>query len=444
MSSLSKPDRPCDACRKRKIRCLVTEAGTDCALCRSHGQPCTFLERPPPKKRRKQSDVASPIGTGVVAISPEAAQRESPHDYSNYPEASLLRQTLGHQHFRTNCYIGATSYSGRLLLDLTENSQHGKYQASPFDSEIRRVSKDGYFLMLEDDQKTIDEQLDTLDKIEAVVSPHGGGLVDLYFRIVHPSFPILHKDVFLEKHGRSYRELTPACLTAVYMLALNWWSYSIDLAHLTKPNIAELERLVPSLMAFNRSSKVSDIQAGLLFLQRPRHDSWRLTAQLVAMAEDVGLHRDCTHWQIPDWEKGARKRAAWALFIQDKWGALVHGRPSHIKADNWEVLPLQPGDFPENTEEDHAEEGSSEVEKGILIFMHLASLTQILSDVIDRLFTLEATKRRQSTIEVLQTVKPLQLELKAWYAQLPTCLAFDATQPRKLSATGEHSAPTYI
>ncbi|KAK9242008.1 hypothetical protein V1506DRAFT_548871 [Lipomyces tetrasporus] len=63
-----------------------------------------------------------------------------------------------------------------------------------------------------------------LDAIEAIVTPHGSALVDLYFRIVHPSFPIVHKSVFLEKHGRTYRELTPLGLAAVYILALNWWS----------------------------------------------------------------------------------------------------------------------------------------------------------------------------------------------------------------------------
>jgi len=299
------------------------------------------------------------------------------------------------------------------------------------------VGEHGYFLILPDKDDIIEEQLDLLDKIEAVISPHGPALVGLYFRIVHPSFPILHKDVFLEKHSRSHRELTPACLAAVYMLALNWWSYSIDLAHLAKPDITELEKLVSSLMAFDRAAKISDIQAGLLFLQRPRHDSWRLTAQLVATGEEVGLHRDCSDWQIPEWEKGVRKRTAWALFMQDKWGALVHGRPSHIKADNWEVLPLEPDDFPENVDEDHAEQGSSEVERGILIFMHMSSLTQILSDIIDALFTVQAAMNYANTVCLLQAVKPLQLRLKAWYTSLPSALDLGATQPRKLSATGQ-------
>lgn len=439
MTPSSRPDRPCDACRKRKIRCLVFDSGADCALCRSHGQECTFIEAAP-KKKRKLPDATSPNEAPAVSVSPEATQKDQGYHDSTFPADSLLGQTLGHQRYRTNSYIGATSSPSRLLLDIADNSQQSKYRASVSGYDVRRVGRNSYFLMLEDEENGIKEQLELLDQIEGTISPHGPALVELYFRIVHPSFPILHKDVLLEKHGRSYRELTPACLAAVYMLALNWWSYSVDLAHLVKPDVLELERLVPALMAYDKAAKVSDIQAGLLFLQRPRHDSWRLTSQLVATAEEVGLHRDCTGWQIPDWEKGVRRRVAWALFMQDKWGALVHGRPSHIKSNNWEVFSLQPDDFPENVEEYHAEQGSSEVEKGILIFIHLSSLTQILSDVIDELFTVEASKRHDSTVTLLQTVKPIQLRLKAWYNGLPSCLELGDTKSRKLSATGMWSA----
>ncbi|KIW20821.1 hypothetical protein PV08_01399 [Exophiala spinifera] len=431
MTSLTRPERPCDYCRRVKQKCIPAP-GDSCALCQ--GRRCTFIEAPPKKKRKQSNQVTDEAE--AVSVSPDAL-RESPQDYSRLPGASLLKHTLGHQHFRTNCYIGSTSFPSRVLLDLTRVQQHDSYRASQSSLDIRRVGENGYFVILPDKDDIIAEQLDLLDKIEAVISPHGPALVDLYFRIVHPSFPILHKDVFLEKHSRSYRELTPACLAAVYMLALNWWSYSIDLADLAKPDITELEKLVSSLMAFDRAAKVSDIQAGLLFLQRPGHDSWRLTAQLVATAEEVGLHRDCSDWQIPEWEKGVRKRVAWALFIQDKWGALVHGRPSHIKADNWEVPPLVLDDFPENVDEDHAEQGSSEVERGILIFMHMSSLTQILSNIIDALFTVQAAMNYPTTVDLLQAVKPLQLQLKSWYTGLPSVLDLGTTQPRKLSATGQ-------
>ena len=70
------------------------------------------------------------------------------------------------------------------------------------------------------------EIFNDLDAIERIVAPHGQSLINFYFRIVHPSFPILHKKVFLEKYSRTHREFSPPLLAAVYILTLHWWSYS--------------------------------------------------------------------------------------------------------------------------------------------------------------------------------------------------------------------------
>ncbi len=85
----------------------------------------------------------------------------------------------------------------------------------------------------------IDQDLET---IESVVRPHGPGLVDLYFRIVHPSYPVLHKGVFREKYARSYKEFSPPLLAAVYLLAMDWWEYDRELSLHEKPDSLVLLR----------------------------------------------------------------------------------------------------------------------------------------------------------------------------------------------------------
>lgn len=292
-------------------------------------------------------------------------------------------------------------------------------------------------------QAEIDDELANLDLVESIVQPHGKALVDLYFRIIHPSFPIMHKKVFLEKYARTYREFTPPILAAVYILALNWWSYSPDLVNLPKPDVHKLEKLAPKFMidVLNRA-KLSTVQAGLLLLQRPEGDSWALTGQLVAISQELGLHLDCSKWEkIPDWERGLRKRLAWALFMQDKWGALIHGRPSLIHLEDWSVRPVELRDFPETAEDDSEEEGSSEIEKGRLSFINMISLTEILTDILDTFFTLRATSSIASEGDnaiavTLERAKPIQLKLKEWYTRLPSCLAVGETKARKLSSTG--------
>lgn len=49
-------DRPCDACRKRKSRCVINEGQTTCVLCQFHTQDCTFVQSPEPRKRKLNTE----------------------------------------------------------------------------------------------------------------------------------------------------------------------------------------------------------------------------------------------------------------------------------------------------------------------------------------------------------------------------------------------------
>jgi hypothetical protein len=174
-------------------------------------------------------------------------------------------------------------------------------------------------MMRPDTQDEMDQEIRDLDAVESMVAPYGPELVNLYFRIMHPSFPVLHKKVFLEKHGRSYRELTPTGLGAVYLMALNWWSYSPSLSSKSKPNAVELEKLVlRMLFDAHHRPKISDLQGGLVLLQQGSVNSWALIGHLVAVSQNLGINLDPSDWQVPQWERGVRKRVAWAIFVQDK------------------------------------------------------------------------------------------------------------------------------
>lgn len=365
------------------------------------------------------------------------------NDYTALPGPSLLKQTLGLQNRQHGQYLGQTTEYDTKLINLSPFNGRGEYVSMP--GTLRRVSHKTHFIMKSESQEQIDDELANLDLVESIVKPHGRALVDLYFRIIHPSFPIMHKKVFLEKYDRTYREFTPPVMAAVYILALNWWSYSPDLVNLPKPDIHRLETLMPKMMAdvLNRP-KLSTVQAGLLLLQRPDGDSWALTGQLVAVAQNLGLHLDCSLWKIPEWERSLRKRLAWALYMQDKWGALIHGRPSLIHPEDWAVRPVETRDFPETAEDDDDEEGSSEIEKGRLTFVHMISLTEILTEILDTFFTLRATNELESEgdnamMATLERAKPIQLKLKEWHSTLPPMLAIERTKARKLSSTGKFS-----
>lgn len=294
------------------------------------------------------------------------------------------------------------------------------------------------------DSKTLFSQDDEedLEAIGSIVHPYGPALVDLYFRTVHPSYPILHKAVWLEKYARSFKEFSPPQLAAFYLLAMDWWEYDRDLSSREKPDAsALLKAAMKTMTAVLDRPKLSTVQAGLLFLQRSGGDCWVLTSQMVAVAEELGLHVDCTTWNIPDWEKGLRRRLSWAVYMQDKWSASVHGRPSHIHGASWYIPQLTLDDFPETAADEDDKEGSTEVEKGRLLFIHLTRLTVIMSDVLETLFGPDQARNDRIFAEhgiqgLLEIIKPLSVRLKQWAAEMPPGLKMEDVKPRKLCSNG--------
>ncbi|KAH8882348.1 hypothetical protein GQ53DRAFT_461004 [Thozetella sp. PMI_491] len=450
----TRPDRPCDICRRRKSKCVKESAQDKCVLCTFHGLECTYLDGAQPRRKRGEPDgPGAPQQRSILrdqhpkrlkivrAPSDDAGGLE--HGAAAESGPSLLDRTLGlHRtmHFK---YIGPSSVHEPRLLDLIHSPRYSRPAGRAEEAKFRRVDGTTTFVSRSDRQTFSTWEVDQeLDMIEQLVEPHGPGLVDLYFRIIHPSYPILHKAVFLEKYARSYREFCPPLLAAVYLLAMDWWEYDRDLSARTKPDSgALLAAALKSMTGAIHRPKLSSAQAGLLLLQRSGGDSWVLTTQLVAVGEELGLHVDCSSWNIPEWEKGLRRRLAWAIFMQDKWGALIHGRPSHIIFPSWNLPVIALDDFPESAADDDDKEGSTEVEKGRLLFIQLTKLTRVMAHALDALYGPDQTKVHLLVATggiqaLLEVVKPLAVDLKDWASNLPPTLRMEDVKTRKLCSNG--------
>lgn len=368
---------------------------------------------------------------------------------ANFGGPTLLKRTLGLQDDRYSQYIGPTTDFEPSLINLSTFDPHDESLLSR--GTLRKVSEQDTFLLLPDQNTPGHEHIiGDVDEIERIVAPHGRRLIDLYFRIIHPAFPIIQKNVFYEKYERSPREFSPPLLAAIYILAINWWDQDDDLSSQPRPNVRDLERLVRTTLADAMyRPKLSTVQAGLLLSQRPEGDQWAPTAQLIAIAQELGLHLDCSNWKIPLWEKGLRKRLAWGLYMQDKWGALVHGRPSHIFVSQWAVQPLGSHDFPDVEWDEDDTDARADIEKGRTLFMQMIQLSQILAEILETFYTLQAMQNvtnasAQGTHLVLSLAKPIQLKLKEWYAALPASIRMDSTyqtpvanaNPNRLSSIG--------
>lgn len=359
--------------------------------------------------------------SGRVTKSPETQGRviqtisgARVEEYDDLDGPSLLKKTLGLQNRHYSRYVGATGGIEPALLGTIATGENDIVHLT--DSTLRRVSSTETFLLLPDPgTQAYSDELEDLDAIEDIVKPHGKALVDMYFRIVFPSFPILHKAIYLEKYSRSYREFSPPLLASVYLLALHYWSYNEDLSDSTKPDMKRLEEVARKALGDTiHRPKLSTIQAGLLFLQHSDTDSAELTAQLVSIGYGLGLHLDASEWNIPEWEKALRKRLGWGLFMQDKWSSLGLGRVSLINSSNWALQPVISADFPENASHEDDKEGSSEIEKGRILFTNMITLSIILADLLESVFTVKATRDISAAGEnaisvVLEKAKPVQL-----------------------------------
>ncbi|KAK4134856.1 putative specific RNA polymerase II transcription factor [Trichocladium antarcticum] len=451
---------PCEGCLHRRSDCVMGEDEESCVACLVAGTECSMVDGAPPRKRKLNGGLEDSSTKRSSPGRPDFRRRRHPQaslsvttasslieDMANFGGPTLLKRTLGLQADRYSQYIGPTTDFEPSLINLSAFDPHDESLLSR--GTLRKVSDNETFLLLPDHNTPgHDHILEDADQVENIVGPHGRKLIDLYFRIVHPGFPVIQKSVFLEKYERSHREFSPPVLAAVYILAINWWDHSDALASLPRPNVRELERLIRTTLADAMyRPKLSTIQAGLLLSQRPEGDQWAPTAQLVAIGQELGLHLDCTHWKIPPWERGLRKRLAWALYMQDKWGALVHGRPSHIFASNWAVQPLNGNDFPDVEWDENDVEERMEIERGRVLFGQMVQLSQILAEILETFYTLQASQAvanagAQGTQMVLSLAKPIQLKLKEWYSGLPATVRMDSTfqgsmaPPNRLSSIG--------
>ncbi|CAK9436412.1 uncharacterized protein LODBEIA_P09700 [Lodderomyces beijingensis] len=452
--------RPCDQCRRRKTKCVIVPQTANCVQCEAKQIACTFtseaLKRRPIEMTGESKRMRSEIPN--VPIRDVAPVQE----YSTINN-SLLKKTLSLQFPRSSFYVGPTNhlYDINLLnsiIDAHKKSDESVEQVSLSNSISLRKVSDNVQFVLKDDQSpqsyaTMSNDVDTIEKL---ITPHGQTLIDLYFRIIHPSYPIVHKKVFLEKYSRTHREFSAPLLAAVYVLAIQWWDYDPQLNRFPKPNVELILKIGLNnyLQEILKRPKLSAVQAGLLLLQCKHiiscrtgidqvqnsgdadYSEWVLCSQIVSLAEELGLGLNCNNWKLPKWERGLRKRLAWAVYTEDKWLSLKDSRPSHISSNNWVVLPLYEEDFPEKHGDGDLKEGSSDIDNGKKIFISLIELSMILSDILDQFYSMRSMMEITNINDVLKVAKPLQLKLRNWFHSLPVELQMTSVQSRKLCSNG--------
>jgi hypothetical protein len=277
-------------------------------------------------------------------------------------------------------------------------------------------------------------------------------LIGLFFRFVYPYFPILSKTDFFSSGSlsQSLRAMPLSLLSAMYATALPFMLYddllATSIVHAPAPT-HELFRI--SWIAVTQelhTPRLATLQACLLLLQRAPTNRfttdtpWKtsLVGWTVSLAQILGLSHECGDWSsIPTWEMSLRKRLWFGVFIMDKWASLGAGMPSHVRTEDWDVLPLTEDDLePASLDEvSNRTPGFLELDLDTQHFRLLSELTVILSDIMDSFYSLRASQQTCKDLTLsLNLAGPLQSRLKAWRASLPPALALG--QPDRVDSRG--------
>ncbi|KAI4190880.1 MAG: hypothetical protein L6R41_000481 [Letrouitia leprolyta] len=446
-----KRERPCDACRKRKSKCVMNEGSSGtCAACAIHNQKCTFVEDPQPRKRRldhdgKEVDSSKRRSTleshnlnaaeirAEIKTEPEVSRTWIDLNGVVRPRSELL---LGNpQHYGT--HIGYTTELEPILFDIYKASgkttQETGYQ--------KPDPRNAFLVKKSEDDMQEDAESEALTLIESLIGAHGAFMIQSFRDGSNRSFPVVEQPFFDAYSERQSIHIEPGLLAAMYTVAASSPIANFPSAAQLDIDLAQLEEI--AFRWFENSLQkptLATIQTGILLMQRPSVDTKTLNSQLVGAAYELGLNLDCTPWALTNIERSLRKRLAWALYMQDKWCALVHGRPSLIPTTHWAVRDLAEHDFKVDYE-GLPEVAREETKRGRELFAQMVSLTEILSTILETFYTLKSMQEvedagEEGTRMILNRAKPIQIRLKEWFAKLPKGLKMDSYQTGKSSSIG--------
>ncbi|KAL6354399.1 hypothetical protein LRP88_11730 [Fusarium phalaenopsidis] len=287
-------------------------------------------------------------------------------------------------------------------------------------------------------------------ELNRLVDPElGARLVGLFLRYIFPNLPVISRSQLkvrtetLVPKSKQLECLPPYLLAAIYAAADQFRRYDPAL------NVSQTDREFPkdalwkmayqSLVRFVHVPQLATVQTLLIYLQRPLEEAttasadspghWPLLGSTIHLANQQGLHLECSSWPIPDWEKRLRRRLWWVIYGESTWRSLVLGLPQSIQKDQWDVGPLSSDDFIiehlQCPTEDTA--GQAPILQKPCEFCHaghdfrfLADLATIGSDIQSIFYTLTATRLLSGDADASFSTGQHFLErLDDWHAQLP-------------------------
>ncbi|KAF2147071.1 uncharacterized protein K452DRAFT_217511 [Aplosporella prunicola CBS 121167] len=448
----------CDKCRQRKVRCDLEVAGLPCQLCTEKGFDCLFsgtntsrssaatadrrdLGRQRKRARLENGQTVFSLRASVTDASADdsgsVALRSSTRQESRQVAQERLRSTSidenlisnVHQHNRsTSIIVGPMVAEDVNILQqylTTEQEPDSETSKRPYNVVSSTPRDPAIYLAIPRHRAGLKLAKDPgqghREILEQILGPNKEEVIRLYFKHIHPSFPVLNEESFMNIEDQGCR-VSSALLCQIYAISLTFWNQSESLAHHHCPSeqyfwnlaIAALQDdfLAPTLFTLYPSiidllgRPVGSIQGNVINAGRT-----------AALAYSLGLNRDPSGWKTSYRDKDLRIRLFWGCMIVDQWSSFANGIPASILRKQYDVpLPtapilLTPG------KESHDRKQAAEC------FISLCELSQILGDIMPLVYDLSEPRN-----DAWKEIRRLERDLDVWEEDLPEYLRADGQE----------------
>ncbi|KAJ7917044.1 fungal-specific transcription factor domain-containing protein, partial [Mycena leptocephala] len=419
-----RPQRSCDMCRQRKVRCDGPDMPDRCCSnCLAFGSVCTYLDPPRTRGRKDitveelKKEIASlkaklqSLSVCSLCAQPLQFQRQGNDPSMNHtPESGTTsREPLDEEDFEDSdlarrfiqvnlespepdCLDAGSSFARTLANSAIEMKE--KYLGQPVIIHLRRPL---FWDVLPWEKAAYDARPDyTYPPSELITS-----LLYLYFANIHPTIPILHRHSF-ERSVAEGLHLTDmkfgGTLLSVLALASRYsddphvfvdgdpslllsagWKFAtqVRILQLVEPTIYEVQ-MYCLLALFMLGTSVPRI-------------AWLYIGLGLRFLQQRGSHRRNREGYKLDAEDELWKRAFWSLVALERICCLLLGRPMSLHAEEYDV------ELPFEVDDEYWDSGFTqppEKPSQLSFFACHIRLCEILGDVMRRLYGSKKSKIR--------------------------------------------------
>ncbi|KAI8890052.1 hypothetical protein K501DRAFT_169852 [Backusella circina FSU 941] len=253
-------------------------------------------------------------------------------------------------------------------------------------------------------------------------------LLKIYFTHFYPFLPLFYKR-HLVLSFTPFESVSPLLLNAIYALASR---ISPDIRVRSDPASPDtagdvfFERAKRLLDGYYDTPKISTVQALLLMSSHQMGvmkaaRAWLYSGMAFRMAQDLGLNRNCDHWNISPERRERRKRVFWCCFVVDRLTSASYGRSATFEERDCDV----PFPSVDDDEKIYSLNAQSQREPASLleIFTHLIKMCDIMGNVLKNIYYAKA-KQHSTSQHIDHILTTLHRQLIQWQRNLPPSLEY--------------------